>query len=295
MRRLLYVCAFLAAAFPVGVHALTFMPAATDLTVRAGESGDVTFYAKNDTTEGRTYALDLYAVTFADDGSPAFAPLAERYASWFTPDAETFVLTAGEERAITLNIAPPADAASATVTAAAVLREEQGAGSGVTIDTAISGLIFVTVGDVPTEATLLQFSSSSLFVGRLPVTFSAIFRNDAERILQPWGVVMVRDMFGSEVAVLDLNLGKYRVLPGRARTYEVVWQKGRETGGFFAELWREVADRQVGVFTATLIAEPYPGAPTPVTATARVFLVPWRTMLVCAVVLASALLARRRR
>lgn len=282
--------------FPVTTQAMNFTPSVADVVLEPGESDVLEFYIENTSSQEHEYGVSLYGVTFDDEsGEPKFGPMQAEVASWVSVDTYAFSLAPSASRSLELTVAIPASADTTTATFAAVVRESVD-DTGMYLSSGVSSLVFVTIGSPSTAAIVTDFRSRPFFAAHLPVTFSVDIANKGERVVQPYGIVRVRDIFGRTMTSLEFNSVLRRVPVGLTRTFDVQWGESLETRNIFHELWRELTSG-VGLFTAEFVAAPYPGAEPTLQATTRLLVFPWRIAgIVCGVgTLAYLLFVRKRR
>lgn len=261
------------------VLAMTFTPTVTDFPVMQGETLQADFTVQNTASTTKEYLVSLYDVTLSSSlESPSFAPLPQERSAWLSLDTYGFSLASGASRALLLTAAPPADAASESFVVGLVVRE-LAEDNGIAVSSGVTSLMFVTVGNPTSDAVVTQWSVSPRVMSRLDLEVTAEFTNDGERVVQPYGFVQIANTFGRVVEEIQINptLSRVPVDDVRVFTATVAVEK---RGGFFYELWREIVEHRIGVFTAKLVAAPYPGADATLLATTRFFVVPWRLLLV---------------
>lgn len=152
---------------------------------------------------------------------------------WISLSTEELTLAAGGEETVTVTIAVPESAppgshfAGIRIAADAPRLRESGAG----ISYGVSGIVSVVVaGETSARASIRAFATDKFIYGTKEVTFSARVENEGNVLVQPNGFVQINNMFGTEVASLDVNNSLARVVPGNERTFQVEWQE--ENPGF---------------------------------------------------------------
>ena len=273
--------------------AVTFAPTVVDISVLPGEQASTDFVVENSSDVEKDYLVSLYDVTLNSSlESPEFAPLPQSVSSWVSVDTYAFTLDSGASRVLTLTVAPPATTNDDSVVVGLVIREHAG-DNGIAVTSGVTSLVFITVGNPETNAEIVTFAAVPRITDGLHTTFSATVRNGGDRVVQPYGTLQITNTFGGVVEEIDINPSLYRVPTNDEREFTV--QSGEEErAGFLHELWREVAQHRVGVFTARLVAAPYPGADATLYATTRFVVLPWRFAVVL-LVLGSALTVMWRR
>jgi hypothetical protein len=100
----------------------------------------------------------------------------------------------------------------------------------------VAPLILVSVaGDVVEEANIASFKSTkSLWTTERPIQFETRIENTGTVHFKPKGTVTVKNMFGDEVA--KLNLDEKNVLPESIRRIVTDWDPGFSVGRYTADL-----------------------------------------------------------
>lgn len=268
---------------PIGALAMNFSPSAADLVLMPGEQTTLAFSVENTSEIAHTYSVSVYGVSFdSETGEPMFGPLSQTHADWLRFDAYDFILEPTASRSLTLAITIPETAPADTLTFAPVVRESTDTRA-LTLATGVSSLLFVTVGNPETQAEISNFFVQPGVTAHLPVVVTAMIANNGQRVVQPYGIVRITDIFGNVVDSLDFNAAFRRVPSQVAREFSVQWGETRANDGVFQELWRELT-AGVGLFTAELVAAPYPGAQPTLQATTRFVVFPWRIALMACVI-----------
>lgn len=272
---ILVILALIVVLLPQQMFAMSFSPSITDAVLMPGEEASLEFAVENTSSDYRAYAASVYGVTFdQESGEPEFGSLTGQYASWFSLDTYDFALAPSASRALKMQVAVPDNATADTYTFALVVREST-EDTSLYLSTGMSSLFFLTVGSPQTHAEIVKFSAESSVIPHLPITFTVEVANNGERIAQPYGIVRITDVFGGEVASLDVNEDFRRVPSGLVRTFTTQWGEVSISQGLGYELWRELT-AGVGLFTAELVMSPYPGAEATLQATTRLLVFPWR-------------------
>lgn len=279
--------------FPASAHAMTFSPPTMDIQVEPGAQAAASFSVGNTETTERTYSVSLYGVTFDEEtGDPIFAALRQDLQSWVAADIYEFSLVPGASRAVTLNVNPPATMEPDTFVVGVVVREAN-EDNALFLSSGFSSLAFVTVGS-PIVQLDVQSLRAPLLVAHPPVDFSITVANSGERVGQPFGLLRLTNTFGASVDALEVNPTYGRVPQGVTRSFAATWGDATVTTSFFGELWRELTNFRVGLFTAEFVGAPYPGADLSLHATTRFLVFPWRLALLACVVCGAVFFVRRR-
>lgn len=259
------------------VLAVSFTPLVTDIAVMPGETAQADFTVENTSNETKEYIVSLYDVTLNSSlESPEFAPLPQRMTSWLSVDTYGFTLEPNATRVLVMTATPPATLSTDAAVVGLVVRELAG-DNGIAVASGVTSLVFITVGDPQTDARVTNFAVAPRVTDRLSIGVAATFANGANRAIQPYGTVRVLNTFGGVVDEVNVNPSLYRVPENDQRVFTVAIGDREDRAGFFHELWREIVEHRVGVFTAQLVAAPYPGADATLSATTRFVVIPWRS------------------
>jgi hypothetical protein len=144
----------------------------------------------------------------------------------------TFVLGHAERATIPVTVSVPADAApgglygSVIITTATTPTATDTANAGRNpIVTRIGTLFFIRVaGDVHEEGTLTKFSLKNddhFLTDSRTIDFRMLFENTGSIHLNPYGLITVQNVFGSEVGQIEVE--PWFALPNSVRLREVSW------------------------------------------------------------------------
>ncbi len=276
--------------FPVGAHAITLEPTATDVSVEPGAEAESELRLQNDSDRSRTYILEVVEVDLgAFDGLSTHA-LTEEQSSWLTLSESELTLAPFEEHTVTLFVNPPADAEPEMLSLAIQVIEQSDEAGGIPVQSGVLALVFVAIDSEGIDASYsARLESDSFFVSSLPVTVSLTIQNDGPRLVQPYGAIKIMSLLGREVETLEINPGGYRVLAGEQRTYQTSWGSGE--GG--------IANFALGVFKIESDLSAWPEGPALEVDSSWVIVIPRYSVLAILVLLALAWLlvthARRKR
>ena len=195
---------------------------------------------------------------------------------------------------ITLSVNPSDSIAPGLYTFALSITEKASGQKGVSTNSGVLSLIFITIGSPDAKAELLDFSVDEERFDQLPVNFAITVRNAGERIVQPTGSIQIYNVFGTIVRQLPVNVDGKRILAGDDRTLMVQWGSGEGPQSYVQKLYVQVSQFAFGPFSAELTITPWEGA-DPLTQQISLFAFPWQLFLVlCLVITAIVVLARLR-
>lgn len=262
-------------------QALEIAPPVVNLTADPGETKNVNINLRDISANALVVTGDVNDFSAnGEDGIPKIT-LDENETSpysiktWIAPLSQ-LTLEPRQVKALPVSIKVPADAAPGgyygvirfTATAPGVT------GNGVSLSASLGALIFIRVNGNAKEAVSIEefFTTaqdgkrSGLFESQ-PVTFAARIKNSGSVHEQPTGQIVVKDMFGNDVASVNMNLERRNILPGSIRKFEANMDKGNVGNRFL-----------FGYYTAKIVLT-YGSNNQTVTSNVGFWVVPWRLVL----------------
>jgi hypothetical protein len=230
-----------------------------------------------------------------ETGQPAFDfdTVSSGLSTWLQIETGPIVIESGQRAEVPVTINAPADASPGGHYASLFFSSSPPQEGQVRISSKVGTLILAEVaGDISEKGSIVEFGTAgnkSSFT-RLPITFFARFQNSGNIHERPTGTIVITNMFGREVAKVDVNARKAATLPDSIRKYEAVWEKDEVVGGgsnFFRNFWNEYTNERknfgLGRYRASL-------SMTNETETIRVsgqisfWIFPWHVLLVWSIV-----------
>jgi hypothetical protein len=291
-----FIAAFFALfCFPLAAQAILVTPSAIDFELQQGEEGSVEVVVANNGGQDADYALELLSVELGEgSGELSVSPLTAAETRWFDLSTDALVLAPETAEIITLSVNPSDSIAPGLYTFALSITEKASGQKGVSTNSGVLSLIFITIGSPDAKAELLDFSVDEERFDQLPVNFAITVRNAGERIVQPTGSIQIYNVFGTIVRQLPVNVDGKRILAGDDRTLMVQWGSGEGPQSYVQKLYVQVSQFAFGPFSAELTITPWEGA-DPLTQQISLFAFPWQLFLVlCLVITAIVVLARLR-
>ncbi len=264
------------------VNALSISPSLLDVPLVPGETKTVAIQVTND----ERVPLQLYPsiqkfVPLGAGGQQRFLPPEDTSGmpSWTFVGVDTSSLQPGETRVVPVQIRVPLDAANGGVYEA-IFFSTQPPVSGsdtVGIRSRIGALVLGTVGSEVTPTLtveswrLLEPSRRASVRG----TVQLILKNGGRTHGIPEGAVVVRNLFGTEVARVPLNPSSGRILPASERMFEVSF--GPSTLSEVKGLREELSAVGFGGYRVTLEGVEHLQQPS---VALTFFVLPWRLILI---------------
>lgn len=231
------------------VFASAFSPTVIDLNVMPGETVQYLITVQNTNSETVRYQLKPIGVTLGEGGQDMnFNDLTYQVSSWISSSESELLLSPGEIGEITVSITPSSDAQHQSLTVGMLVTEQLDSVSDIQVSEGFISLAFITIGDdLIKEARILDYSANKDISSNLPISFFLTIKNEGEQIVQPVGMIKIENIFGREVALLEVNPDLHRVADGQIRTFSAVWDS------------KQTILPPLGVFKARLIISPWNG------------------------------------
>ena len=250
---------------PMAARALTISPPTFDFTVSPGNTIKDVVRVLNESDEAIVITPEAFNFTAKEEvqGSPDFYPADEErngyeLAPWIKFPRESVTIEARKNFNLEYSIEVPENAQPGGHFGAIHLKVSKPGqtaeeGATVSVQGVTSSLIFVRVtGDLTEELNVAQFAGEQVMYTHLPVDLNLRVENKGTVHLRPVGNVFITNMFGRQVASLDVNPTMRSVLPASARRFEISWFKRRVADGA-SELTKEIKNFAFGKYTATLV------------------------------------------
>lgn len=277
-------------------HAMTVIPPSIELGGDRGETVTASVTLFNETTSTITIDPSTLKVNSMDeDGKPVFASetTVADFATWIKVDKGPYTILPLKRMDVPIEVTIPANADPGGHYATLVFTEqpqEADAGSSqITVKNAAGvNLLLRVAGDIRESGSVKSFvtADGKTNYSHLPVSFITKISNDGNVHFKPTGKVTVRNMLGGTTTVIPFNQTNGIVLPQSTRKVEVTWEKEPVTGsGFFNSFSNEWKNFALGPYTVELALTYGLQNDRTLNATARVFVFPWKVLLVALVVI----------
>lgn len=270
---------------PSAAQGAQISPALVELNAEKGKTYTLKVKVTNVTLTKLVYSTSVNDFESKDEtGSPSVLldsnlPSSASVVDWVSTDPE-FTLDTREAREITATVTVPGDAEPGghygVIRFSGRAPELESSGVGLAASTGMLLLIRVS-GDITESASLASFytansGNQTSFFETPPVEFITRIKNDGNIHVKPTGNIEVRDAFGNSVASIPINDTKSNVLPGSIRRFETEYK----------------SDWMFGMYTADLTLG-YGTTGQAITNTITFWVIPYKLVLVCLLVLATLL------
>ena len=191
------------------------------------------------------YVIPRNIVGFNNGNTPIFADARPdsdglEMTDWISVSEDVLNLAPNGSQTITLTIDIPENAppgshfGSLYISAEAPRLRESGAGIAYGVANIIT---FIVDGETETRASIRSFATDKFIYDSKDVSFSIRVENTGNVLVQPVGMVEVTNMFGAEVAQIDVNQEtRQRVVPFNERTFRVNWSESNPGFGRYEAL-----------------------------------------------------------
>lgn len=263
-------------------RSIVISPPTIEHKLNPGERSEGILKVTNNGNTDLTFSANIHDFIVEDkNGTPTILTddtLSEKYsgASWIAVTPNTFTVPAQTTKEINYFLQVPADAAPGGRYAAAIyepidLIQVEGTGAGV--NTQLGSLFYITVaGPVTESAQVINFQAPS-FSEYPPVAITTEIKNNSDIHVKPSGNIIIRNMFGQEIARQDFTGGN--IFPEASLIY---------TNQFFTD-----SNFKIGRYTAELSAIYGQDNNLPLTASISFIIFPWKVALAAALVVAIAI------
>lgn len=277
-------------------HAMTVIPPSIELGGDRGETVTASVTLFNETTSAITIDPSTLKVESMDEeGKPIFAAETTEvdFANWIKVGAGPYTILPLKRMDIPIEVAIPANADPgghyATLAFTQKAETLDVGSSQVTVNNAAGvNLLLRVSGDIRESGSVKSFATKDgkTNYNHLPIAFVTKVFNDGNVHFKPTGKVTIRNMLGGTTTVIPFNQTNGIVLPQSQRKVEVTWEKEPVTGsGFLNGFVKEWKNFALGPYTAELALTYGLQNDRTLNATARVFVFPWKVLLVALVVI----------
>jgi len=275
----------LALALTNNAEAVTISPLNFELNSNPGDTISNIIRVYNDVDSEITVNMEVQNFVAAGEQGQVLIKGAEdsdtySLAKWVTLAPQTFTLAPRSSQMVEFTVRVPSDGEPGGHYAS-ILASVSGSatGGGVGVSQKVGALLLLSVaGEVYENLNLVDFNADSDFTEYGPEKLVARFRNDGTVHLKPRGFVLVKNVFGGEVAKLDLP--QLNVLPQSARAVDIPLKD---------------VNAKFGRYEATLAAI-YGATNEPLSAVTIYWVIPYKLLAVYgAVILVLLILAYRGR
>jgi len=158
-------------------------------------------------------------------------------ANFVTFDQDTFLIPAEEERTLKIRVALSENIPPGSIEGAIVVKASSPGITETQTVAQIASLVFITVpGEINESGQTILFDVIGQRVNHIsrPVRFQVLFSNEGNNYLNPYGLVVIKNIFGQEVEIIPID--PWFVLPDSLRTRELSASLSGYGGLYKAEL-----------------------------------------------------------
>ena len=229
---LLVATVYPTASFAQATEGIKVQPAVIEDNVKPGQTYNFTLTFTNIGAADRTFYIEAQDIKGLDGaGLPIFAApgTATGYelSSWINTPKNTITIKAGDSATLSLSavvpgsVSPGAHFGGIFISDQAPKLNVNGSGIGMKVGSIMS---LTVAGNVNENASLHEFSTDKVVYSVPVVTFNTKIQNAGNVLVRPHGIVIVSDMFGRQVASLNVNDSAAPVFPSSERLYTALWQ-----------------------------------------------------------------------
>lgn len=225
-------------------------PGKVDVLLSPGESRTIDIYVSNRMGEDRMFELQVEDFIGSESTNQTVVLLGDEEGPYSLRDylifePKRFELKNNERATIPVKISVPQDVEPGghygtilvTTTTLNQGREVSGATGGTAIVSRIGILFFVRVpGDVNEKGEVTDFKivGDKKFISGSSVDFQILYRNEGSVHLNPYGEISIKNIFGQEVGLVEIE--PWFAMPSSLRLREVSWSPSFLFGKYDAEL-----------------------------------------------------------
>lgn len=210
---------------------LQLKPAIVEDNVVPGGVTQYSINVQNISAIDKTFFLTTQDIKGLDDaGLPVFAQEGEltgyELASWISLPSGAITLKAGETKPITFSVHVPNKTSPGAHFGAIFItnKPSQLNLTGSAVGLSVASIVSLKIaGDVREEAQLREFSTEKIIYGTADVDLTSKIENLGNVLVRPHGTINITDMFGREVASVEVNATAAPVFPNSTRKYSATW------------------------------------------------------------------------
>lgn len=223
---------------------LTISPPISELTLSPGQSSENIIKINNPTSSlVEVYPKVMNFRSGSESGDPTFTSVTNEgqsysLASWISYDDAKLALTPEQDIEFRYKISVPTDAEPGGHYGVVFFVSEppkpNGKETQVAISSMLGSLILVKIpGDIKEEAILREFSAKKFYL-KMPANITTRIENIGNIHIKPRGDIVIKNMFGSQNTVLDVNPKKGNILPESIRRFDTSFNDSKFSLGRYS-------------------------------------------------------------
>jgi hypothetical protein len=215
-------------------EAATVFPSVIDVSVDSGFKQTSEVVIKNTDVVAHEYDIDIIGVELGSgEGEYIFYDLENEVNDWFSISNSQFELIPQEERVVNVEINPSANTKPQILIVGLRIIEKSTSEEQIMVNSGVVSLLFITISgdELQGDYDLIDFSSDCHWMNGNITTYITL-KNTGDKIIQPVGEVVYRNIFGLKSKV-DINPEANRVAEEQIRTFSVSNQIAWGFGPYF--------------------------------------------------------------
>jgi|GEM_PF-5704702 hypothetical protein len=214
--------------------AATIFPSVIDVSVDSGSKQTSEVVIKNTDVTAHEYDIDIIGVELGSgEGEYIFHDLENEVNDWFSISNPQFELIPQEERVVDVEINPDANAKPQILITGIRIIEKSTSEEQIMVNSGVVSLLFITINgdELQGNYDLIDFSSDCQWKNGYVTTYITL-KNTGDKIIQPVGEVVYRNIFGFK-SKANINPEAKRVAEEQTRTFSVSSQIAWGLGPYF--------------------------------------------------------------
>ncbi len=217
---------------------VSITPATIEETLDPGVFKEYSVTIENLNDAEQTFYLFTRNISGVKDGGvPIFATEDEEVTGfelteWMALSLDQVTLAPREKRDVSFTLSVPQNASPGSHFGGFFVSVEPPdiEGSGAAVGYQVANIISIRVaGEAVESAMIRQFSTAKFFHGSQNVDFSVRVENSGNVLVRPVGPLVISNMLGKQITILNFNDTQRAVFPGGVRDYVLSWE-GDEVG-----------------------------------------------------------------
>ncbi len=228
------------------VHGLGIDPFLIEADVVAGQASEYTITLTNTTDQPLSFETSINDFTTnGTSGQPLFLPSDKQsdpkysLSAWVkVTEQPQFTIAPRAQTKIKFTITPPSDAEVGTHYGGLLFGQPERraqAGQETVVQNKVGTIILARLGKANEQGTISGITTDKRVYQQSPINFTVTFNNYGNVHSKPKGDIYLKNIFGQEVADLQVNRDAQIILPATQRSFDVSWRPQLAFGRYTAE------------------------------------------------------------